>query len=115
MGVATISPVELLHRHQSGQPCDLIDVRTPVEFRDTHVEFAHDIPLDKIDPRSVMEKRNGSAAQSLYLICQGGTRSRMACEKFEQAGYQNVVSVEGGHRFAKCQPANSPRKESDVA
>lgn len=106
MSLNTISPQDLKNRHQSGQKCDLIDVRTPVEYRGVHVEFARNIPLDQLDPKSVMEKRNGSASQPLYLICQGGTRSKMACEKFQQAGYENVVSVEGGTQA--CQTANLP-------
>jgi rhodanese-related sulfurtransferase len=106
MSLNTISPQDLKNRHQSGQKCDLIDVRTPVEYRGVHVEFARNIPLDQLDPKSVMDQRNGSAGQPLYLICQGGTRSKMACEKFQQAGYENIVSVEGGTQA--CQTANLP-------
>jgi rhodanese-related sulfurtransferase len=106
MSFATISPKDLAQRYQSGQKCDLIDVRTPVEYRGVHVEFARNIPLDQIDAKAVMDKRNGSASEPLYLICQGGTRSKKACEKFQQAGYANVVSVEGGTQA--CQQTDLP-------
>ena len=41
MGVRTISPAELSQRRQAGKSCELIDVRTPLEFREVHVEFSH--------------------------------------------------------------------------
>ncbi len=50
MSLNTISPQDLKNRRQSGQKCDLIDVRTPVEYRGVHVEFARNIPLDQLDP-----------------------------------------------------------------
>jgi rhodanese-related sulfurtransferase len=96
MAIAMISPNELAQRRQAGQPAQLIDVRTPIEFREVHVDFAENIPLDRLDPTAVMNARNGSSAEPLYLICQSGGRSTTACEKFQQAGFTNVVSVEGG-------------------
>jgi rhodanese-related sulfurtransferase len=34
--------------------------------------------------------------QPLYLICKAGSRAANACEKFQAAGYPNVLSIEGG-------------------
>jgi rhodanese-related sulfurtransferase len=96
MSVATISPTDLAQRHAAGETIDLIDVRTPVEFRDVHLDFARNIPLDQLDPHSIMQARNGSSDKPLYLICQAGGRSQKACEAFQQAGHHNVVSVAGG-------------------
>jgi rhodanese-related sulfurtransferase len=96
MNLATISPAGLAQRHKEGHGSDLIDVRTPVEFRELHVQFARNVPLDQLDPQSVMQARNGSSGELLYVICQSGSRSQKACEKFQHAGYPNVVSVEGG-------------------
>lgn len=96
MGISTISPTALAQRQQQGQSCELIDVRTPVEFRETHVEFARNVPLDQLDPAAVMQSRKGNASEPLYVICQLGGRSEKACEKFQKAGFANVVSVEGG-------------------
>ncbi|NND96693.1 MAG: rhodanese-like domain-containing protein, partial [Pirellulaceae bacterium] len=77
-------------------PTDLIDVRTPVEFRSVHAAIARNVPLDSLDPDQVMGQRNGSAEQPLYLICKSGSRSAKACQRFIQAGYANVVSIQGG-------------------
>ena len=96
MGIATISPSDLLERRQSGQSCELIDVRTPAEYRELHVEFAQNIPLDQLDAESIMKRRNGNSGEPLYVICQLGGRGQKACEAFHKQGYTNVVNVEGG-------------------
>jgi rhodanese-related sulfurtransferase len=106
MSVATISPAELAKRRSSGRPTKLIDVRTPVEFREVHVNFAENIPLDRLDPTAVMNAQSGSATDPLYFICQSGGRSETACEKLQHAGFAQVVSVEGGTRA--CLQAGLP-------
>jgi rhodanese-related sulfurtransferase len=72
----------------------LIDVRTPAEFQEVHIEVAQNIPLDRLDPKSVMQGRD--AKQPVYLICRAGGRGKQACEKFVGAGFTNAVNVEGG-------------------
>jgi rhodanese-related sulfurtransferase len=81
---------------RQGEGIDLIDVRTPLEFREVHLEIARNIPLDRLDVQAVMQARNGSSAEPLYVICRSGGRGQQACEKFRQAGYANVVNIEGG-------------------
>lgn len=93
--IETISPAEL-HEKTSGGDVEIIDVRTPSEFREVHATVALNRPLDSLDPHAVMRAQNGSARQPLYVICHSGNRARMACEKFVAAGYENVVNVEGG-------------------
>lgn len=96
MSVRTITPTELDELCRRGQPVELIDVRTPAEYREVHAEFARSVPLDSLDPRAVMEARNGSGQEPLYTICRSGSRGRQACEKFLASGYANLVNVEGG-------------------
>lgn len=74
---------------------ELIDVRTPVEFREVHSIHARNVPLDSLDPKGVMESRPDKDAP-LYVICRSGNRSSKACEAFRAAGYTKVVNVEGG-------------------
>lgn len=96
MKLKTITPKELHDVHQQGTRIDLIDVRTPVEFREIHATLARNAPLDSLDPHAVMNERNGNAEEPLYVICRSGSRASKACEQFVQAGYSNVVNVEGG-------------------
>jgi rhodanese-related sulfurtransferase len=96
MNVRTIHSQELLQMHRSGEQIDLIDVRTPVEFRELHARGARLIPLDRLDPSAVMAGRNGRHAEPVYVICRSGSRAKQACERFISAGFDNVVAVEGG-------------------
>jgi rhodanese-related sulfurtransferase len=104
--MTTISPQQLLEQRDSGTSIDLIDVRTPVEYREVHVEFARNIPLDGLDPTAVMQARNGSQEEPLYVVCRGGQRGQQACESFRQAGFTNVVNVDGG--TMACEQAGLP-------
>ena len=96
MTITVIKPQELAELCKDGKKIDLIDVRTPVEFREAHVEIARNVPLDRLDTTAVMQARNGSANEPLYVICRSGSRGQQACEKFLKAGFSNVVNIEGG-------------------
>lgn len=93
MSTKTISARQLHDLVQQGQNVELIDVRTPVEFREVHVGFARNVPLDQLDAARVSAGRNGSP---LYVICRSGKRGAQACEQLAAAGFINVVNVEGG-------------------
>jgi rhodanese-related sulfurtransferase len=93
--VTTISPQELVERCHAGD-VDLIDVRTPAEFREVHLPQAKNVPLDRLDPADLMASRGECERRPLYVICHAGSRGRQACEKFLAAGFPNVVNVDGG-------------------
>jgi rhodanese-related sulfurtransferase len=96
MEVATISPADLNARRSDGRPVELIDVRTPAEFREVHADLARNVPLDALDPAAVLAARTAPADEPLYVICRSGGRARQACGRFTAAGFTNVVNVEGG-------------------
>jgi rhodanese-related sulfurtransferase len=95
MSVTTISPQELKRLKESGTPVELIDVRTPLEYREVHVDCSCNVPLDTLDPPKIFHNRHASELP-LYVICRSGGRGKQACEKFITAGFPNVVNVEGG-------------------
>ena len=70
------------------------DVLTPIDFQELHVEFARNVPLDRLDPESMLA--DGNADIPLYVVCRSGSRGKQACEKFLAVGHSNVVNVEGG-------------------
>ena len=87
--------VKTLAEKQASETIDLVDVRTPVEFREVHAVGARNVPLDTLDPQQLVGSRNGSE-QPLYLICKSGSRSAMAVKKCVDAGFDQVVTVDGG-------------------
>lgn len=72
----------------------LIDVRTPAEFALVHVEGAVNHPLDKLNASDL--RATFGADDTLYCICQTGTRSQFAANELRAAGFRNVVHVDGG-------------------
>jgi rhodanese-related sulfurtransferase len=94
MSITTITPKKLSDLIHSGAAVELIDVRTPVEYREVHVSPARNVPLDQLNAVQFAAGRRGS--EPLYVICRSGNRAKQACEKFLAAGYPNVVNVDGG-------------------
>ncbi|MCS7020806.1 MAG: rhodanese-like domain-containing protein [Gemmataceae bacterium] len=106
MSLKTITPEQLKELIASGQKVNLIDVRTPAEFAEIHVQGARLIPLDQFDPQKILTELNGRPDEPVYMICRSGNRARTACDKLIKAGCLNVVLVEGG--TLACEQAGVP-------
>lgn len=105
MTLQTITPDELKHILASGQTVDLIDVRTPAEYRTVHLTAARNAPLDTLDAEAVKSLRVGPSHEPLYVVCQSGSRSDKACVALLESGIV-AVSVEGG--TPACEKAGLP-------
>jgi len=92
----TISPQRLYERHARGERVRLLDVRTPAEFREAHVPFAENRPLESLDPGAIVRTCQGTVDEPVYVICQKGARGANACAKLAAAGLCRVINVEGG-------------------
>ena len=100
--VDTISPAALAEIRRRGESIELLDVRTPAEYGEAHVDGARNVPLDRLDAKAIVAERTGQPG-TLYVVCKSGGRSRQACEKLLAAGLTAVASVEGG--TAACEAA----------
>lgn len=69
----------------------LIDVRTPLEFGSARAKDAVNLPLDQV----TTEKVKSHQKSKVGLICQSGTRAKMAAEKLADCGLELYV-IEGG-------------------
>ncbi len=90
----SITPKELYEQISQGLSINLIDVRTPVEFQEIHVDIAKNIPLDRLSPSALGLHPN--AKDPVYVICRSGARGSQACQSLQRSGLANVVNVEGG-------------------
>ena len=92
----TITPERFHELSQGSKTVELIDVRTPAEYRSAHAPIARSAPLETLDPQAVISAR-GLKGEPLYVICRSGNRGEKACAAFASAGYGDVVvNVEGG-------------------
>jgi rhodanese-related sulfurtransferase len=97
-----IQPTEIVSQ-RSGTTATIIDVRTPAEFLENHLDGARNIPLHQLDPQLIREHYGDTP---LYLICLKGSRGKQACERLRAAGLANVFNVEGG--MEACLAAGVP-------
>lgn len=96
MSVTMIAARDVHELQKQGRSVELVDVRTPAEFREIHAVGARVLPLDRLDPQAYLAGRTTTGGEPIYLICKSGSRARQAGEKFLAAGYANVVCIEGG-------------------
>jgi rhodanese-related sulfurtransferase len=89
-----INATELQNSLQSGKNISLIDVRTPIEHEEMHIERSQLMPLDQLDPAAV--KSASSSAEQCVLICRGGKRAEQAYQKLQAAGCSNLAILDGG-------------------
>ena len=87
--------VRELHQLLAGAAAELLDVRTPPEHAAAHVPGAKLVPLDELDAGAFLRQR-GAETGPIYVLCQSGGRARRAIEKFQRAGFDGGVLVEGG-------------------
>lgn len=75
----------------------IIDVRTPAEHAESHLQRAHDhVPLDALDPKDFMMRRGLDKDSAIYILCRAGGRASTAAQRFTNEGFSNVYVIEGG-------------------
>lgn len=72
----------------------LIDIRTPKEFADGHIEDAKLIDYYAADFMDKMSKLDKN--KDLYIYCRSGNRSGKAAKKLESLGFPKIYDLEGG-------------------
>ena len=70
-----------------------IDVRTPTEYKNSHVTGAINIPFDHI--RAEIDKITTNKNAIIMLYCRSGRRSELAKQTLKELGYQNVINRGG--------------------
>ena len=60
------------------EPIQLLDVRTPTEFRRGHIKNAKNVPLTEIGAYTP------ETNETLYVICHSGVRSKDGCKKAKE-------------------------------
>tara|TARA_A100001037_G_scaffold304356_1_gene340866 strand:- start:18550 stop:18930 length:381 start_codon:yes stop_codon:yes gene_type:complete len=91
--VATITAGELSEQIKRGAAPLILDVRTPSEFEAGHVPGAINIPHDTLADR--LGELNVSTSDEVVVYCHGGGRAGMAEGVLIEAGYSNVVDLQG--------------------
>ncbi len=72
----------------------LIDVRTPGEFAEGHLENAVNINVNSNDFAAQVEKLDKE--QPVYIYCKSGGRSGNAGKQLEAMGFKTIYDLKGG-------------------
>lgn len=89
----TISVGDLKARLDAGEQLLVLDVRTPEEYtQDGHIAGSTLLPIQELPQRMDELEKD----QPIACFCHSGNRSRTACAQLAQAGFTNLVNVDGG-------------------
>lgn len=92
----TISPEGLQAQLQQGEAPIIIDVRSEEEYLAGHIPNARLIPHDQID--GYLETLEPYKSRDIVVYCHSGTRADKAVQKLEEAGFQQVIQLEGSFK-----------------
>ncbi|EAR02152.1 rhodanese-like domain-containing protein [Maribacter sp. HTCC2170] len=73
----------------------LVDVRTPKEYSQGHLE--NSILIDWMGDSFVEEFEKIDKEKTVYLYCRSGRRSADATKYLDSMGYKNVFNLTGGY------------------
>ena len=72
----------------------LVDVRTPEEFSEGHLENAINIDVEGMTFESEIANLDKTKTYAIY--CQSGRRSRIAVESMSKAGFTKLFNLDQG-------------------
>lgn len=70
----------------------LLDVRTPEEYDEGHIEGSKNIPLQSIEKTKMIIKEKSTP---IFVHCRSGARSAQATSILKRMGYTNVEDIGG--------------------
>ncbi len=98
-----VSPQTLEHWLQqghdaAGRPVVLVDTRNDVEFAQGTFSGALTLPITRFTqlPEALEAHRAALAGKTVVTFCTGGIRCEKAALWMQNAGYENVVQLDGG-------------------
>ncbi len=81
--------------HISGKKVQLVDVRTPMEFKSEHIKGSKNIDYyNKTKFYTEIEKLNKN--KPVYIYCRSGVRSYNAAKKLDKLGFTEIYDLKGG-------------------
>ena len=72
----------------------IVDVRTPEEYKESHLKNAINIPVDEIETRFADEVTSDKD-QKVFVYCKSGVRAINAMETLKNLGYYKIYSIGG--------------------
>jgi rhodanese-related sulfurtransferase len=91
--VPLIEPAQVRGLVSLGGKLTIVDVRTPEEYAQGHIDGAILMPLDNLPNTYSSLPKKGK----LIVYCRSGHRSAKAVQFLAEHGYSNALSMNGGY------------------
>lgn len=91
-----ITSADLVARLDGGDEPVILDVRTPEEYAAGHIPGAINVPYDQIDAH--LDSLASFRGQEVVVYCRTGRRAGIAEAALSQAGFSQVLDLEGHMR-----------------
>lgn len=92
-GYSNITVMDLIDKMAKNEDFILLDVRTPAEYAEGHIEGAILIPHTEIETQ---HPKLGCKCEKIVVYCKSGKRSEIACRSFVELGFHKVENLNGG-------------------
>ena len=73
----------------------ILDVRTPEEFAEGHINNAQNI--NWLGDQFIQDAEKQDKNKAVYVYCKSGKRSLKASEKLEELGFKKIYNLDGGY------------------
>lgn len=90
-----LSPMDYQVAVKEDSTALLIDVRTPIEFKEGHLEGAINLPYYGIGYGHKIDSLDTAVA--VYVYCGTAHRSPMVVRVFKKKGFRRVIDLKGGY------------------
>jgi rhodanese-related sulfurtransferase len=84
----------------------ILDVRTPEEFTQGHIDNAANV--NWLGDRFVADAEKFDKTKPVFVYCKSGRRSKKATEKLQELGFKNIYELEGGFMKWSAAGLNKP-------
>jgi len=106
----TVAPTVFSEKIIANPNALILDVRTPQEFAEGHIDKAQNIDWNAGEFEQMMQAV--PREQEILLYCKGGGRSAGALVKLQEMGFTNITELKGGmmawnNEFGQPQAASS--------
>jgi len=79
---------------KAGETAQLLDVRTPSEYKDGHLKGAENINF--YDASFAAQTEALDKSKPVFVYCRSGARSAGAARKLKELGFQEVIDLRHG-------------------
>ncbi len=107
--IQTIDAKTYAEKLKTTKTPQLLDVRTPEEFKEGHIKNANNINWEGEDFVTKADKYNKT--KPIFIYCQMGGRSAQAAFKLSEMGFKEIYNLQGGiEKWNTAELIKSPTK-----